>query len=53
MKLKLVSSVVKCLECQDCDQHSLSSKPTHAILFCPWERHFMVLPLLGGFGKQF
>ena len=21
-------------------QHSLGSKPTHAILLCPWERHF-------------
>ena len=24
-----------------CDQHSLSSKPTRAMLLCPWERHFM------------
>ena len=22
------------------DQHSLGSKPTCAILLCPWERHF-------------
>ena len=22
------------------DQHGLGSKPTHAILLCPWERHF-------------
>ena len=25
------------------DQHGLGSKPTLAILLCPWERHFMTL----------
>ena len=25
------------------DRHSLGSKPTCAILLCPWERHFMAL----------
>ena len=25
------------------DQHSLGSKPTCAILLCPWERHFAAL----------
>ena len=25
------------------DQHGLSSKPTRAILLCPWERHFTAL----------
>ena len=25
------------------DQHSLGSKPTRAILLCPWERHFTAL----------
>ena len=25
------------------DQHGLSSKPTRAILLCPWERHFAAL----------
>ena len=25
------------------DQHGLDSKPTSAILLCPWERHFMAL----------
>ena len=25
------------------DQHGLGSKPTHAILLCPWERHFTAL----------
>ena len=46
MKLKLVDSVVECLERRDCDRHSLGSKLTHAILFCPWERHFKALPCL-------
>ena len=25
------------------NQHDLGSKPTHAILLCPWERHFRAL----------
>ena len=25
------------------DEHGLGSKPTRAILLCPWERHFTVL----------
>ena len=25
------------------DQHGLGSKPTQAILLCPWERHFTAL----------
>ena len=45
-----VGSVVGWLERRECDRHCLGSKPTRAILLCPWERHF---PLLGGFGKQF
>ena len=32
--------MVKWLECWDCDQQDLGSKPTHTILLCPWERHF-------------
>ena len=32
--------MVKWLEHQACEQHGLSSKPTRAILLCPWERHF-------------
>ena len=38
-----VGSVVKWLEHWNCDRHGLSSKPTHAILLCPWERHLMAL----------
>ena len=34
--------MVEWLERCNCDQHGLSSKPTHAVLLCPWERHFMV-----------
>ena len=37
-----VSSVVEWLKHQACDEHSLSLKPTCAILLCPWERHFTV-----------
>ena len=32
--------MVKWLERRDCDQHGLASKPTRAILLCPWKRHF-------------
>ena len=33
--------MVEWLKGQARDQHGLGSKPTHAILLCPWERHFM------------
>ena len=35
--------MVEWLERQARDQHGLGSKPTRAILFCPWERHFTAL----------
>ena len=35
--------MVEWLKCQACNQHSLSSKLTHAILLHPWERHFPAL----------
>ena len=35
--------MVKWLESWACDQHNLGSKPTRAILLCPWERHFTAL----------
>ena len=35
-----VSSVVEWLKRRARDQHGLCSKPTRAILLCPWERHF-------------
>ena len=53
MKLKLVGSVVQCFKRRDCDRQSLGSKPTPAILLCPWERHFTALPLLGGLACSF
>ena len=28
------------LERRDCDRHGVGSKPTRAILLCPWERRF-------------
>ena len=28
---------------RDCDRYGLGSKPTRAILLCPWERHFTAL----------
>ena len=40
---KVVGNVVKWLERRVCDRHSLGSKPTRAILLCPWERHFTAL----------
>ena len=33
-------SVVEWLKRRARDQHGLGSKPTRAILVCPWERHF-------------
>ena len=44
-------NMVKWLKHQACDQHSLSSKPTHAILLCPWERHFTCLVVLASSSK--
>ena len=35
-----VGIVVERLKHRTCDQHGLGSKPIHAILLCPWERHF-------------
>ena len=35
--------MVEWLKCRTRDQHGLSSKLTHTILLCPWERHFMAL----------
>ena len=35
-----VGSVVEWLKHRTDDQHGLGSKPTRAILLCPWERHF-------------
>ena len=46
---KLVGSVAEWLKHRTDDQHGLGSKPTCAILLCPWERHL----LLGGLDKQF
>ena len=39
----MISSVVEWLKRRDCDRHSLGSKPTRAILLCPWERYFTAL----------
>ena len=35
-----LGSVVEWLERRAREQHGLGSKPTRAILLCPWERHF-------------
>ena len=46
MKRLLKSSVgivVEWLKHRTDDQHGLGSKPTCAILLCPWERHFTAL----------
>ena len=39
----IVGSVVEWLKRRDRDQHGLGSKPTRAILLCPWERLFTAL----------
>ena len=41
--LLLLVGSVEWLRRRTCDQHSLSSKPTRAILMCAWERHFTAL----------
>ena len=35
--------MVEWLERRAYDQRGLGSKPTHTILLCPWEIHFMAL----------
>ena len=35
-----VGSVVEWLKRRDQNRHGLGSKPTRALLLCPWERHF-------------
>ena len=42
-KKEVVGSVVEWSKRRACDQHGLGSKPTRAILLCPWERHFTAL----------
>ena len=37
------SSLVEWLKRRDRDRHGVCSKPTRAILLCPWERHFKTL----------
>ena len=39
--LLVIANVVEWLECQNCNQHGLNSKPIHIILLYFWERHFM------------
>ena len=41
--LAFIGSVVEWLKHRTDDQHDLGSKPTYAILLCPWERHFTAL----------
>ena len=43
MNPRTVGSVVEWLKHRTDDQHGLGSKPTYAILLCPWERHFTAL----------
>ena len=42
-RLKQVGNVVQWLKRRTYDQHGVGSKPTSAILFCSWERHFTAL----------
>ena len=39
-QLHSIIIVVEWLKRRAGDQHGLGSKPTRAILLCPWERHF-------------
>ena len=39
----IVGSVVEWLKLRAYDQHGYGSKPTLAILLCPWERYFTAL----------
>ena len=39
----IVGSVIEWLKRHAYDQHGSGSKPTRAILLCPWERHFAAL----------
>ena len=41
--IAIVGSVVEWLKHRADDQYGLGSKPTGAILLCPWERHFTAL----------
>ena len=42
-KFFLKNSVVEWLKHRTNDQYGFGSKPTCAILLCPWERHFTAL----------
>ena len=41
--VKIVGSVVERLKRRTYDQHGFGSKPTCAVLLCPWKRHFAAL----------
>ena len=41
--IAIIGSVVERLERRAYDQHDLGSKHIHAILLCPWEKHFKAL----------
>ena len=42
-KALIIGSLVEWLKRRARVQHGLDSKPTRAILLCPWERHFTAL----------
>ena len=41
--MNVIGSVVEWVKRWDCDRHGPGSKPTRAILLCPWERHLTAL----------
>ena len=43
LRILIVGSVIEWLKRRDRDRHGLGSKPTRAILLCPWERHVTAL----------
>ena len=42
-EIAFIGSVDEWLKRRDCDEHGLGSKPTRAILLCPWKRHVIAL----------
>ena len=43
--------MIEWLKRQDCNRHGLDSKPTRAVLLCPWEKHFTALFYAWCFGQ--
>ena len=51
--LLVIGSMFEWLECQNCNQHGLDSKPTHPFCYILGKDTLCDIFLLGGHGKQF